>query len=402
MIRAVHRAAAGSALLLVAVTALVLPARAAAHANLVQTEPRDRAILARAPARVLVRFDDDVRVAPGNAAIRNGGGSVLAARPHASGRTLVLPLRRRLRDGDYSVRWSVVSNDGHVVQGVLAFAVGVGRAAPVPALRPSSGVGPGTIVARWFFFAGLLVASGLALFDVVVWRPLARRGLGTGWIAIGLAAVFISSHGLVHASHGGSATRFGLTIDVASAVAATGAAAAAIGVVDGSAAPFALVPALLLLPVPTLAGHALDPGRSWVEVPIDLLHVLAASVWIGGIVAFAVVVPRAGAPQEVAATAAQRFSRLALAAVALLAATGALRAVAELSQASQLWTTSYGRAILVKTALFALLVGFGAASRSRVASSFERLRATVTVELVLVLGVVAAVAWLTSLSPGRR
>jgi copper transport protein len=349
-----------------------------------------------------VRFDDDVRVAPGNAAVRNGDGSILRGKPSADGKTLILPLRAQLGKGDYSVRWSAVSNDGHIVQGVLAFGVGLGRAPPVPTLRPTVEVGFGTVVSRWFFFAGLLVASGLALFDLLVWRPLVGTGLRTGWIAIGLAAMFVSAHGLVHASHGGAATRFGLTIDVASAVAATGAAAAAIAVSDRSAAPFALVLAVALLPVPTVAGHALDPGQSWLEVPFDLLHVLASAVWIGGLFALALVVPREGVSLELVGAAARRFSKLALAAVVVLALTGAVRALAELSTVSQLWTTGYGRAILVKTGLFAVLLGLGSISRSRVAGGVERLRNLVLAELVLVLGVVVAVAVLTSLRPGRR
>ena len=83
--------------------------------------PRDGAVLAAAPAQVVVLFDDDVRIAPGNAAVRNGGGSVLAGKPVARGRVLTLPLRTGLGRGAYSVRWSAVSQDGHIVQGVLAF-----------------------------------------------------------------------------------------------------------------------------------------------------------------------------------------------------------------------------------------------------------------------------------------
>jgi copper transport protein len=393
---------AARVILAAAGAALAAPAAASAHANLVRTEPADGAVLAAAPRRVVVVLDDDVRVAPGNAAVRNGGGSVLAGRPQAHGRTLVLPLRHGLRDGDYSVRWSVVSSDGHIAQGVLAFAVGLGRAPPAPVLRPTIGVGVSDVLARWVFFAGLLVASGLALFDVLVWRPVARSGLPTGWIAIGLAAVFVSAHGLVHASHAGSATRFGLVVDIGSAVAAAGAAAAAIAVADRTAAPFALVLAIAALVTPTLAGHALDPRRSWIDAPIDLLHVLAAAVWIGGLFALALVVPRTDAPEDVAAAAVRRFSTLALVSVVAVAVTGVARAIGELSAATQLWTTSYGRAILAKTALFAVLLGLGAVSRTRAAAGLDRLRASVRVELVLVLGVVVAVAVLTSLHPGRR
>ena len=202
---------------------------------------------------------------------------------------------------------------------------------------------------RWVFFAGLLVASGLALFDLLVWRPLVKSDLRTGWIAIGLAAVFVSSHGLVHASHGGASTRFGLAIYIGSGVAATGAAAAAIAVTDRRPRRSRLSsrsPCCRCRPLRVMRSI---PGRSWLEVPVDLLHVVAAAVWIGGLFALAFVVPREGVSPEVVGAAARRFSSLALASVVVLALTGAVRALAELSAVSQLWTTGYGRAILVKT-----------------------------------------------------
>jgi copper transport protein len=394
----VRRAARLTAIVFAAT--LVAPSAAFAHADLVDTSPRDRAALARAPARVVVRFDDAIRVAPGNAAVRNGDGSVLRGKPSTHGRTLVLPLRPGLR-GDYSVRWSAVSDDGHIVQGVLAFSIGTGRPPPAATLRVTNEVGFGTVLSRWVFFAGLLVGAGLALFDLLVWRPVARSDIRTGWIAIGLGAMFVSSHGLVHASHGGAATRFGLTVDLASAVAATGAAAAAIAVADRSAAPFGIVLAVMLLPVPTVAGHALDPGRSWLEVPVDVLHVGAAALWIGGLFALVLVVPREGAPPEIVDRALRRFSAFALGAVIAVALTGLVRALAELSAVSQLWTTGYGRAILAKTAIFAVLLGLGALSRATVREGVGRLRSVVRVELALALALVVAVAILTSLRPGR-
>jgi putative copper export protein len=213
--------------------------------------------------------------------------------------------------------------------------------------------------------------------------------------------VFVSAHGLVHESHGGAATRFGLTIYVASAIAAMGAAAAAIAVSDRSAAPFGVVLAIVLLPVPAVAGHALDPGRSWIEVPLDLLHVVAAALWIGGLFALALVAPRDGGSPALLAAAARRFSKLAVGSIVVLALTGAGRALAELSAVSQLWTTGYGRAILVKTGLFALLVGLGSVSRSRVRAGAAPLRNLMLVELAFLFGVVVAIALLTSLRPGR-
>ena len=95
-----------------------------------------------------------------------------------------------------------------------------------------------------------------------------------------------------------------------------------------------------------------------------------------------------------------RFSRVAFVSVLVIGATGVGRALAELSAVSQLWTTSYGEVIVVKSALFGVLLALGLLSRSLLAS--PRLRLSASAELVVLLGVVAAVAALTALPPGRQ
>src|ERR671936_1630060 len=154
------------------VAALVAPAVAFAHANLVRLRPTDGAVVASAPTAVRVLFDDAIRPGPGVEAVRNGGGSVLAARayvPKQNPRELVIRLRRGLGTGDFSVRWSVVSDDGHNERGVTAFAVGAGAARPTASLS-AGGVGrTGDVVFRALLFAGLLAAAGGAAFRRLVW-----------------------------------------------------------------------------------------------------------------------------------------------------------------------------------------------------------------------------------------
>jgi copper transport protein len=386
---------------LVAFVAVALPGSAGAHAEPLRTIPADRAVLSKAPSRVLVLFDDPVRVGPGNEALRNGGASILSAEPRARGKVLELPLRRNLRNGDYSVRWSIVSDDGHVEEGVLAFGVGSGPP-PTPTLRTTTRVGLVTVLTRWLFFAGLLIAGGLALFDLAVWRPVARSLLPTGWIAIGLGAVLVSANALVYQSHAGISTRFGSVFLISAGVAAVGAAAAALADKDPAVGRFAQVLAIALLLAPTLTGHSLDAGRSWVDVPIDFLHVLAVAFWLGSLVALALVVPRQNVTHEVRGAAVRRFSRLALIAVLVLAATGVGQALAELASVSQLWSTGYGRAIVVKTALFGLLIVLVWVSRSRIGAGYAKLRVSLAAELVVLLALLVAVGVLTALPPGRN
>ena len=118
-------------------------------------------------------------------------------------------------------------------------------------------------------------------------------------------------------------------------------------------------PPLALVLVPTLAGHALDSGQPRpLSALADVLHVGAAGVWTGGLAALALTLRR-GRSEEVAA----RFSALAGAAVAVLAATGLVRALFELSAVSQLWSTGYGEALVAKSALLATALGLAAVNR---------------------------------------
>ncbi len=67
----------------------------------------------------------------------------------------------------------------------------------------------------------------------------------------------------------------------------------------------------------------------------------------------------------------------------------------------QLWSTSYGRALIAKTALFIPLVALGWLNRTLLLGMFARLRRSVLVELTVCVGIVIAVAVLTELRPGR-
>ncbi len=380
------------ALLVAFLCALLLPASGWAHATLVRSVPANETVVAAAPASVRLVFDDDVRVGSGIKAIRNGGGSVLAGKPRVvSGRTLVVSLRAGLPDGDYTVLWRVVSDDGHTIAGVTAFGVGAGRAPPTAALSVGNRPSTKDVVARWLLFAGLLTAVGATFFRFGVAAVPVRLLLGA------FLLVFVGVSGLLHDVS--LSTRFGGAMAAVAIVAAVGALLAAVAPVYPALEPAAFVAALLLLPGPSIAGHALDRGRSPIEVVADVVHVAAASVWLGGLVALALALRSGG--DRVATL--RRFSNIALVSVAVLGITGIVRALSELDSVSQLWTTGYGRTLLVKTALLAGLVALGWVNRYRLipSASVAGVRRNVAAELVLFAGLVVAVALLTDLRPGR-
>jgi copper transport protein len=171
-------------------------------------------------------------------------------------------------------------------------------------------------------------------------------------------------------------------------------------------------PLCLLTLLPALAGHASVQAPVWLMLPANVLHVAAMAVWLGGIAVLVLVLRRATrrleteerAPLLVAVV--SRFSTLAGAAFAVLLASGIVQGIVEVASVSALVHTAFGRAVLIKMVLFAVLVRLGWENRARILPALRGmahdpvragvlLRRTLRLELaiaVVVLGVTGALA----------
>ncbi|MGN6377703.1 MAG: copper resistance CopC/CopD family protein [Gaiellales bacterium] len=432
--------------------AAALPATAEAHATLISSTPAAGGVVARAPHQVVLKFDEPVQpVKGGTDVVTSAGRSVLGGPPHTAagdGRELVIPLQSGLGDGDYTVRWRIVSTDGHLISGVLAFGVGLGRPPPQASTTESSSTDWPYLIARFAYFAGLVLLIGGAVFRVAVSAPAMARlpaqrramaslreshratqlltlaaalMLGGGWVALTRQGSEVAGVSFWQAfNHSGpvgsalQATRFGREfgrgIDIAAAFVVAAAVAFAIARRWPRAAIAAAVPAALLgawtVVVPGLSGHAGDAGRGTLAVVVDAAHVAAASIWIGGLAQLVIVVPHmlrglSGAELERTRSAiVRRFSLIAIGCAAAIAVTGVSRALWEVSAVSQLWSTGYGRALAIKTVLFAAALTLGYRNR-RALDRFTDVRRRAFAELGLLGGVLAAVAVLTNLPPAN-
>jgi len=204
---------------------------------------------------------------------------------------------------------------------------------------------------------------------------------------------------MIHAAVPG--TRFALVLRVAVIVALAGGVAAALSPLYDRLLYAAGACALALLAAPTLAGHALDHDQTRViSVPVDLAHVASAAVWLGGLVSLVFVLPSATTDAAERSGVVRRFSTAALTSVCVLALSGLGRALTELHSVSQVWSTSYGRALVVKSAILLPLLGLGWLNRTQLLDAFARLRRSAMLESVLLLAIVVAVGVLTELRPG--
>lgn len=132
-------------------------------------------------------------------------------------------------------------------------------------------------------------------------------------------------------------------------------------------------PVLMLIATAVLAftrsatGHAADAGDFTVPETVDWLHLLAISLWAGGVLAAALSVfpaaPERRGPLVPLAGFAHRLSRLATVALAAVILTGTYQAWDRLQHTADLWQTSYGRHLLLKLVLVLVMIGLGAFNR---------------------------------------
>jgi copper transport protein len=125
-----------------------------------------------------------------------------------------------------------------------------------------------------------------------------------------------------------------------------------------------LVLGLALLIAITLSGHAAATSSTIIvyAVLVDWLHLLSASLWIGGMLYIALVylpVLR-GSPQEEHTQSLlntlDRFSPLALTGVVIMAVSGPFNATVHMTSWEQLLGTAYGRTLIVKVLLVCALL----------------------------------------------
>jgi putative copper export protein len=126
-----------------------------------------------------------------------------------------------------------------------------------------------------------------------------------------------------------------------------------------------LVMALGVAFTTTVTGHAGDWGDVSPSAAIDYVHVVASSLWVGGLLSLAILGNRrvAGWAPEQFGTIARRFSRLAGWSLLAVVLSGSYNAWAQVAAPSGMWTTAYGRVLSIKLFIVLVLIWLGAVSR---------------------------------------
>jgi copper transport protein len=405
---------------------------AAAHATLISVDPPDGARLDESPDVVRLTFSEPVSADLGGIEVLDDAGAqVQDGAARVDGPTVEIDLRPDLPNGTYVISYRVVSADGHPVRGASVFGVGPGSL-DTDALGQLTEEGNDRIwevagaIGRWLAYSGVLLASGGVAFLVLVHRGGAERFhlVRVVWTAALVGAVGSMVALPVQAALGtgqgpGSLFDPGVLAEVVrdgvglGLVLALGGLVVAVSMVERQRT-IALAGAIVAAGSFATNGHTRAGSSATLATIADASHLLAAAAWGGGLVLLALCLRarrRAGEVDHTASAAlVGRFSTLATVTVVLVGVSGAALSWIELGSLDALTGTGYGRLLLVKVGVVAVIAALGAynhfrlvpaLTRGRAQAALAQLRGTLRLEVLALALVVALTAVLVVVTPGK-
>ncbi|MFI8927277.1 copper resistance CopC/CopD family protein [Streptomyces sp. NPDC053474] len=376
---------------------LATAAPADAHAALTDSDPKRGAVVAKAPDQVSLTFSEKVAMSDGSVRVLDPAGkrADTGKTTDLGSTTYGVKLKPGLPDGTFTVAYQVVSADSHPIAGAFTFSIGAPSDTKVA--LPDQEVGGGLVgtlydTARYLSYAGFIVVVGGAAFVLGCWprgagvRPL-QRLVVSGWLTLTGATLATLLLRAPYTGSGKLADAFDLAklgdvlqtktgAALVSRLLLLAAAALFIAVLFGAYdkredpkekrdLAFGLavgggVVAIGIAATWALAEHASTGIQAGLAMPVDVLHLLAVAVWLGGVVALLLCLYRA---PLIDASAVRRFSAVAFGSVVTLAGTGLYQSWRQVGSWTALVETDYGQLLLIKVGLVVVLVGIASVSR---------------------------------------
>ena len=174
----------------------------------------------------------------------------------------------------------------------------------------------------------------------------------------------------------------------------------------------------ILLATSSFSGHASVGKPRVLSIGNDVVHLLAASTWLAGIVVLAALVPQAWRKKDneerlaLMTPIVVRFSKVALVSITIVAVTGVVNSLFDVARLRDLVEESYGQALALKILLFFGVLALGAVNHFFVRRRLERregvkpavgiLRRALAIELALGLLIMGVTGVLTGLQKTRE
>jgi len=419
----------------IAAFTLLAPASAGAHAVLLNVTPSDEATVDGPVTEVTLKYNERVGVAFGGTKAWGPDGERVddgTAKERDGGKLVVIPLDATAR-GTYAISYRIVSADGHPLHGAVTFHIRERSADHTSEDKAREASRANTSIERAFGITrGLALFALLALVGGVIFSAIVAPGARPRFLGIALVVALVTvpvSYVLDAANSGGFSVVETLRWEVLRAEAGTTwgrsaliqvvlllVAALWLRIIDpakvraGAASALVCVPFVAPIMAWSAGGHAIATEPVWLRLPFDTLHMVAAAVWLGGLVQLA----RYLRSDAISIEHVERWSRAAFVAVVVLVATGLYASWAEIGLSRDaIIDTTYGRLVVAKSLLLLGAMPFAYLNRKhnvpglRVGHLIDgadpraRLRRYVRGEVAILALVIAATAALIQTPPAR-
>lgn len=402
----------------------VMPQIGWAHASLLETHPGKGSVMAEPPSVISLRFNEPV--SPIRMQLIDGNGNVIAlSAPAATNNMLTVAPQSVPGDGQYIFSYRVLSSDAHPISGSIGFAIG-----DMPA--PEAGIPAATDpvleavirIVRTVFLLSVLGVTGLALYPILFLlpagldRPRRRAMLISGatallsvMLGLGLWGVLLAEGTLPDLfssdawtlANNSTLARSTALITLGMGIVLWAATNTASRLMNWVAAGGALLGIIGMISSGHAAGNA-----SLLLTPVFLLHILMAGIWFGALWLLYAMTGGGTETITLAETLRQFSSRATVLVIVLLICAGILGWHQLDAMPSFLFTTDYGRWLLLKLALVIGVLVLAALNRWRHTPALERegksgpLRKSIRSEIILMGFILAVTTVLASTPPPQR
>ncbi len=421
----------GAWLLIACVLIILIPKSASAHAYVVKSNPAENETLKKAPTVVKIEFDEDIQVSHFNTLfVRDTSGKRVDLKDaHIDKRNkklLEAGLKENLKDGLYSIQWKAISADGHPIQGVIPFRVGLVEAGADDVQVEEMGYVPqiDMIMERGVLYTSFSLFLGVLFFNLIIYKGNAievhSRSKRIIWIS--LIGIFISLlfnlplQAKINAdvswleAFDPLLLKETLQLSVFGYVWITQMALISLlmivtyfAVKREKLSSFKVwsIPILLfigLLVMKAFNSHAFGLKFKDIAVVMDFLHLFAASLWVGGLSSIILLLRKEDDKWTKYWDAIKRFSPWATGAVIVILLTGLFNSTFFIPTIHSLFDTKYGLALLAKILLFVFMGILGIIHYVKGKMRAQQgLGATVKIEFIIGIIVFIIVAFMTNI-----
>lgn len=422
---------------------ITVPTFTFAHANVVKSTPAEKEVLNTVPSVVSVEFGEAIE--PSNITsliVTDEQGNRVDLENTSidpeNPKLLTVGVKKDIPNGIYSIQWKVLSEDGHPIQGVIPFGIKITEkeASELQAKTTSYTPTADVVINRGLLYVGLSLYTGVLLFHLVIYKEGREQSLkaqsrsrtiiqfalgsiiisvllslpiqtiitaGTTWLEALRPSVLretleLPNFGrlwmiqLIFTALLAITTYWSLKREKLSSLKVW-------------TIPICIL--LGLMVVKSLNSHAASLQYKEIAIVSNFLHLLAASLWVGGLAAIFFILSayhkeKGNDDQGWALywVAIRRFTPWALVSGATLLFTGLFNSTLLVSTLHSLSHTDYGITLLVKISLFIMISLFGIFHLVKsLLRQKKQLKVTVGVEFSIGIVILIVAALLTNLQP---